>query len=87
MLAGSWLLSTALLAGSAAVRGGQIADALAVAAVAAIALALAVNHDATGGTRSPCCSRRCAHSPAACSCSAFASGILRSAERARGAGR
>ena len=82
VLAGSWLLSTALLAGSAAIRGGKIADALAVAAVAAIALALAVNHDATG--RDPLTvllAPLCALAGGVL-VFRFASGILRSAERA-----
>ena len=82
VLAGSWLLSTGLLAGSAAVRGGQIADALAVAAVGAIALALAVNHDANG--RDPLTvllAPLCALAGGVL-VYRLASGILRSAERA-----
>ena len=82
VLAGSWLLSTVLLAGSAAVRGGQLADALTVAAVAAIALALAVNHDATG--RDPLTVLLAPLCALAGGVLVFrlASGILRSAERA-----
>ncbi len=82
VLAASWTGSTALLAGSAAVRGGQIADALAVAAVAAIALALAVNHDATG--RDPLTVLLAPLCALAGGVLVFrvASGILRSAERA-----
>ncbi len=82
VLAGSWLLSTGLLAGSAAVRGGQIADALAVAAVAAIALALAVNHDANG--RDPLTVLLAPLCALAGGVLVFrlASGTLRSAERA-----
>ncbi len=82
VLAGSWAGSTALLAGSAAVRGGQIADVLAVAAVAAIALALAVNHDATG--RDPLTVLLAPLCALAGGVLVFrvASGILRSAERA-----
>jgi hypothetical protein len=82
VLATSWLLSTVLLAGSAAVRSGQIADALAVAAVAAIALALAVDNDATG--RDPLTVLLAPLCALAGGVLVFrvASGVLRSAERA-----
>ena len=82
VLAGSWTGSTVLLAGSAAVRGGQLADALAVAAVAAIALALAVNHDPAG--RDPLTVLLAPLCALAGGVLVFrlASGVLRSAERA-----
>ena len=47
LLAG-WLLATVLLAGSAAIRGGRVIDALALAAGAALALALIVDDGSSG---------------------------------------
>ncbi len=44
----TWLLATVLLASSAAIRGGRLVDALALAAAAAFALGLVVSDGASG---------------------------------------
>jgi hypothetical protein len=48
-LFGAWLVTTALIAGAAALRGPRVADVLAVAAAAAVAMALSVDHGADSG--------------------------------------
>jgi hypothetical protein len=48
VLAGTWVLGTALLGAGTAANGGRIANALALAAVAALALSLTAGQDTTG---------------------------------------